>query len=110
MKKLFFILTYFISFFLIQANSYAQVLSLDSLAGFPDTVQNNQQATMSVWFSDSGTAFIGDIAILMNSVQHDSSPDTLYYNPQDTISGNGAIDTVVFTYTFSAADLDGGDN
>ena len=110
MKKLLFILTFFFLTFPAAIICQGQVLSLDSVIGFPDTVQDNQQVTMTFRLSTNGTAFVGDLAILMNSTQHDSTPDTLYYNINDSIGGNGFIDSLVVPYTFRASDLDGGDN
>jgi len=109
MKKLFLILNFFISFFLFASQTEAQTLSLDSISGFPDSVNNGQQVSMTLWLSVNGFVFQGDLAILMNSVNHDNTPDTLYYNPSDSVGANG-VETLQIVHTFSAAELDGGDN
>lgn len=110
MKKLFLILNVFILFFLFENNCKAQIFRLDSIAGFPDTVQNQQVLSLTVYYSITGATFVGDLAILMNSTQHDSFPDTLIYFPTITLTGNGAVDTLPITYQVNAAELDGGDN
>lgn len=111
MKKLFFSLMCIAAFFRFAGTANAQTLSLDSIAGFPDSVQDNQMVSMILKVSVSGgTQFTGDLVILMNAVNHDSIPDTLYYNPIDTVNGNGFVDSIPIEATFRAADLDGGDN
>ncbi len=110
MKKLLFILTFSFLTFRAAIICQGQVLSIDSILGFPDTVQDNQQVSMTFRLSTNGTAFVGDLAILMNSTQHDSTPDTLYYNVNDSIGGNGFVDSLIVSYTFRASNLDGGDN
>ncbi len=110
MKKLLLILIISANIFLIGSTCNAQSLRVDSIIGFPDTVIDNQQVAMSILLSNSGgTVFVGDLAVLMKA-QNDSTPDTLYYSPQDSIGGNFFYDTLNVTHTFRAADFDGGDN
>ncbi|CAN5560258.1 hypothetical protein BH11BAC1_BH11BAC1_18850 [soil metagenome] len=110
MKKLFLILNFFILFFLVENTTKAQTLGLDSISGFPDTVQNGQILSLNLYYHVTGGQFVGDLAILLNSENHDSIVDTLLYFPTITLSGNGAIDSLPFSYTVDAAELDGGDN
>ncbi|MEO8086598.1 MAG: T9SS type A sorting domain-containing protein [Bacteroidota bacterium] len=110
MKKLFLILNFFIAFFLFENSTKAQIFSLDSITGFPDTVQNGQILSLNLYYRVTGAPFVGELAILLNSENHDSIVDTLLYFPTITLSGNGAIDSLPFSYTVDAAELDGGDN
>jgi len=111
MKKLFFIFLLCTPFFFIEQNASAQTLRLDSVVGWPGFVIDSQVVGLQLFISNTGgTNFMGDLAILMNSTQHDTVPDTLYYDPNDTIPGNAFYDTIEITHTFNAADLDDGDN
>jgi hypothetical protein len=112
MKKIFLILTLSFSVAFLSVRSvHAQVLSLDSIVGFPDTVENNMTVTMTLLISNSGgIVYNSDLAILMNTLGGDTLADTIYYNGQYTLSGNTFGDTVSINYTFDAADYDAGDN
>jgi hypothetical protein len=111
MKQLFFIFVFCIQIFFLSANTNAQSLRVDSIIGWPEIVTDSQAVTMSILISNGGgTVFMGDLAILMNIPANDSTPDTLYYNPADTVMGNSFYDTITVTHTFYAADMDAGDN
>jgi hypothetical protein len=111
MKQLFFIYLFCIQLFFLSGNSTAQSLRVDSIIGFPDIVTDSQAVLMSILVSNTGgTVFMGDLAILMNVPANDSTPDTLYFNPSDTVIGNSFYDTITVEHIFYAADMDAGDN
>jgi len=111
MKKLFFISTFFITIFLFQKNADAQLVSLDSIRGIPDTVIDNQLVSFIVYFSNSGGAiFSGDLTLFLHSDNDTSPPDTIFHLDTLTISGNTLIDSTEGFFTFTAAELDAGDN
>ena len=111
MKKKLFLLIIFISVFAFQKNTVAQTIRLDSIIGFPDTVTDFQAVNMDLLISNSGgILFSGDLIVFFHSLGDTSGPDTLYYNQNYTLSGNTFYDTVHISHTFTAAELDGGDN
>ena len=111
MKKLFFISALFLSTLFFQKEACAQLLSLDTLIGFPDTVIDNQAVSMSALISKGGGfTFSGDLSIYIRSMNDSLNVDTLYYNPQYILSANTFTDTVELIYTFKASNLDAGDN
>jgi len=109
MKKLFFISAIFLSTFLFQKQARAQLLTLDSIAGFSDSVMINQVETLTVYISKSGGAtFAGDLTIFIHALNDSGPADTLVHFVQYTL--NSTIDSFIVTYSFQAASLDAGDN
>jgi hypothetical protein len=111
MKKLFFISALFISTFLFQKHADAQLLSLDAILNFPDTVVGDQTDTMAVVVSKSGGAiFTGDLTVFFHALNDSGPADTIAHFDLITISANTTADTIEVLYTFKESQLDAGDN
>jgi hypothetical protein len=108
MKKLFFIFTLAVLFF--SGKIRAQSLTLDTIAGFPDSVFDGQVIPLTLVVSNGGgTFFNSDLAILIHSDSSASQPDTMFYDTSYQLS-NTLTDSIHITYTFNAADFEAGDN
>lgn len=110
MKKLFFISALFISTFLFVKQADAQLLTLDTIAGVPDTVITSEMDTLTIYISKSGgNVFSSDLTLYFHT-ESDSggSADTLLYFPQYTL--NSTTDTILVIFIFNEASLDAGDN
>jgi hypothetical protein len=110
MKKLFFIPVLFISIFFFQKQAAAQLLTLDTIAGFPDTVNISATETLTVFMSKSGgNVFSGDLTLFFHT-QSDTggAADTLLHFDQYTL--NNSVDSITTNFTFNESCLDAGDN
>jgi hypothetical protein len=110
MKKLFFIPVLFISIIFFQMQAAAQLLTLDTIAGIPDTVTFSETHTLTIFMSKSGgNVFSGDLTLFFHT-QNDTAgaADTLLHYDQYTL--NSSTDSITTNFTFNESCLDGGDN
>ena len=111
MKKLFLLLNLFVCLMFRGEIARAQLVSLDSIGYWPDSVFDNDAFPLEIYFSNSGGVFFSaDIAVIIQTGADTSTQDTLFYDSLYVLSGNTLIDSISVTHTFSSEDLDAGDN